>query len=83
MTSEESPFLDRQFSSRTLEFEAHSIVLLYYVPGKSGRDRYLEILKMRGTKHSTSLHEFSIDTKGIAVSSKPAHVPQALKDRIT
>lgn len=82
LTSEESPFLDRQFSSRTLEFEAHSIILLYYVPGKEGRERYLEILKMRGTKHSTNLHSFSIGTKGIDVSTKPAQIPQALKDRL-
>lgn len=83
LTSEESPFMDRQISARTLEFEAHSIILLYYVPGKSGRERYLEILKMRGTKHSTSLHKFEMGTKGLRVSAKSAKPPASLKNKLT
>lgn len=81
LTSEESPFLDRQFSSRTLEFEAHSIILLYYLPGKSGRERYLEILKMRGTKHSTKLHSFAVGTRGLVVSTVASKVPDSLQTR--
>lgn len=82
LTSEESPFRDGQLASRTLEFEAHSIILIYYVPSKTGRERYLEVLKMRGTNHSTRIYKFVIGKKGIDLSSKPIVPPESLREKL-
>jgi circadian clock protein KaiC len=49
-----------------VEFEADSIILLYLASTGSQRRRYIEVLKMRGTRHSKELHIFKID-KGIIV----------------
>jgi len=53
----------------SIEFEADSIILLYFVRIKGERKRFLEILKMRGAKHSTKVYPFEID-KGINVDKK-------------
>ncbi|MEK6854889.1 MAG: ATPase domain-containing protein [Nanoarchaeota archaeon] len=61
-----------KISSRTLEFEADAIVVLYFVRNGGERRRFLEVLKMRGTKHSKKVYPFDISGKGIVVSKNPA-----------
>jgi circadian clock protein KaiC len=61
-------------SSSALEFEVDSIILLYFLRIGGSRRRFIEILKMRGTKHSKSLHEFEITDRGVVISKKPANI---------
>ena len=70
LTLEEEPIEGKKATSKTLEFESDSIVLLYFVRKKEKRERYLEILKMRGTKHSKKVYQFHIINSGIAVEKK-------------
>ncbi|MBX4212199.1 hypothetical protein KW787_01940 [Candidatus Pacearchaeota archaeon] len=64
---------------QTLQFESDSIIMLYYEPRKKERERYLEILKMRGTKHSENVHRFTIEKKGIVIDKRPAAYPPYLR----
>lgn len=73
LTSEEP--LGEQGSSKSVEFESDSIILLYFVRDKEQRERYLEVLKMRGTKHSKKIYNFSIDKSGIIVDRNPSKNP--------
>lgn len=59
---------EKKTTSRILEFESDSVTYLYFSRNKSQRQRFLEVLKMRGTAHSTKTHLFSIGKKGIEVS---------------
>ena len=68
LTYEGSPFLEKRSTSRVLDFESDSMVLLYLLRGKEKRGRFLEILKMRGTNHSLHTHSYSISNNGINVS---------------
>ena len=70
LTYEGTPSPERKTVSRVLDFESDSIMLLYFVRGKKQRNRYLEVLKMRGTKHSLHIHPFTIEKTGIKVSEK-------------
>ncbi len=54
-----------------LEFESDSIVLLHFPRNEKERERYLEILKMRGTRHSSQIHKFSIEKNGIVLEKNP------------
>jgi len=36
------------------------------------RQRFLEILKMRGTNHSTEIHHMDLGNKGFKIDKKPA-----------
>ena len=54
----------------SLEFEADSIILLYFVRVKGTRKRFVEVLKMRGTNHSTEIYPFDI-IKGVSIDAKP------------
>ena len=54
-------------TSGTMEFEADSIILLYFVRNKKERQRQIEVVKMRGTKHSSNLYNFEIGKSGIVV----------------
>ncbi len=67
---EGSPFFEKKSTSRVLDFESDSIILLYLLRGKQERERFIEILKMRGTNHSLHTHSYSIGNKGILVSTK-------------
>ncbi|MCS7134688.1 MAG: hypothetical protein NZ889_02420, partial [Candidatus Pacearchaeota archaeon] len=58
-------------SGSAIEFEADSIVLLYFLRRNGERKRLLEVLKMRGSKHSKKLYPFEITQKGIEISKKP------------
>lgn len=53
-----------------LEFESDSIILLYYIHMEGKRNRGLEILKMRGTKHPLLTYVFDITDKGMSISKK-------------
>lgn len=44
-----------------VEFEADSITLLHFVNIKNKRERFIEVLKMRGTDHSTEKVHFEIE----------------------
>lgn len=61
--------------STTLEFESDAIIVLYLLRSKdrTRRERFLEILKMRGTNHSSSMHAYKIGDRGVVVSDKPSH----------
>ncbi len=72
LTLEEDPPETKGSESKSLEFEADSIVFLYYIREKGDRERYLEVLKMRGTKHSKKTYKFSVTNKGILLDKKPA-----------
>ena len=70
LTYEGEPSRERTVASRTLEFESDSIILMYFLRQKKLRERFLEILKMRGTNHSREIHPFKISDKGIVVSKE-------------
>ncbi|MEK6844461.1 MAG: ATPase domain-containing protein [Nanoarchaeota archaeon] len=68
LTLEEEPGNDDETESpKSLEFESDSIILLYFIKEKNKRQRYLEILKMRGTKHSKQTYKFNIEKSGIMI----------------
>lgn len=56
---------------RALEFESDSIILMQFVRRLITRDRYIEVLKMRGTNHSKGIYKFLITKSGIELSSTP------------
>ena len=68
-------------TSKALEFESDSIILLYYLfSNKHKRERYLEILKMRGSSHSSSVYGFEITKRGIFIKNKPVKkIPEEIK----
>jgi len=70
LTYEEEPMAEKRATSKTLEFESDSIIAIYFLRVGKSRERFIEVLKMRGTKHSREIFPFSIDKKGISVSSK-------------
>jgi len=67
LTYEENLSLHKD-SSRILDLEMDSMVLFYFLREKNRRNRFLEIVKMRGTNHSLSLHPFKIEKNGIVVN---------------
>jgi circadian clock protein KaiC len=72
LTVEEEAAVNKKSDSKPLEFESDSIILLYFVRKKGQRNRYLEIVKMRGTKHSRKIFRFAIGKKGIEVEKNPS-----------
>jgi len=70
LTYEENPMKEHLLSSKILEFEVDSTILLYFLREKSERKRYLEVLKMRGTDHSRKIHPFTIGKNGIDLSRR-------------
>ena len=54
-----------QFS--TEDFLAYGVIHLQYITIHSTRERGLEVLKMRGMKHSKQVHPFDITDKGIII----------------
>ncbi len=53
----------------SLEFEADSIILLYHYKEKGKRIRAIEILKMRGTKHTDNTMKIEISNSGFSVKA--------------
>lgn len=56
---------DSKIAPDILELESDSIIILYFTRSKKERERSLEVLKMRGTKHSSEVFNFSIGMGGI------------------
>lgn len=71
LTYEGSSSAEEKATSRIIDFESDAIILLYLVRKKNLRQRYLEILKMRGTKHSMNVHTYNITSEGIKVDIEP------------
>ena len=71
LTYEGDPIRDEGIDHKALEFEADSVILIYQIRDKGKRDNYLEILKMRGTKHATEVYKFKIDKEGIILDENP------------
>jgi circadian clock protein KaiC len=65
-----NPALSNDPTSKTVEFEADSIILLYFDRGKQQRKRFLEVIKMRGTDHSKKIYPFVIEKNGVKISNK-------------
>lgn len=70
LTYEEDPTKDGKASSKALEFESDSIIVLYFVRTGKERERFLEIIKMRGTEHSREIFPFKIGKTGVEISTK-------------
>jgi len=69
LTVEEEPKEDKKTgTSKSLEFESDSIILLYFIRQNKERKRFSEVLKMRGTDHSRKIYDFNISKKGILIS---------------
>ena len=69
---ERDPLTDQKQSSRMLEFEADSLILLYFTRVDKERARFLEVYKMRGTNHSKKIFPYHIcENKGVDLSAKP------------
>ncbi|MFH0711719.1 MAG: ATPase domain-containing protein [archaeon] len=64
LTYERDPLAEKETPS-ILEFEVDSIIKLYSLRLKNKREKFLEVFKMRGTKHSTETYQFSIEKNGI------------------
>lgn len=62
--------LKKELDSDVLEFESDSIIFLYFIRRKRERNRFLEVIKMRGSKHSKKIYPFEID-EGIKINDKP------------
>jgi circadian clock protein KaiC len=58
-------------SESAMEFEVDSVILIFYLRLDGPRKRLIEILKMRGTKHSREIFPFEIGKGGINISKKP------------
>jgi len=61
---------DGKSISAALEFEVDGIILIYNIRKKGVRQRGIEVLKMRGTKHPTKTMELIIGKKGIEINPK-------------
>ena len=67
LTSEEN-VENFNLPSEALEFEADSITALYFLSrSKDERERFIEVIKMRGTEHSKKVYPVRIDKKGMSV----------------
>ena len=71
LTSEKDPSIEKK-SSFILDYESDSIIILYSLRIKSKRQRFLEVFKMRGSKHSTEIYAFDVGKGGVILQSRPA-----------
>jgi circadian clock protein KaiC len=71
LTYEGNAAAEEKSTSRVMDFESDSIILLYLIRNGNQRHRFLEIMKMRGTKHSLDVHHYTIGEKGILVNKQP------------
>jgi circadian clock protein KaiC len=74
LTLEEDPTKEEPLSTKSIEFESDSIIFLYFVRNKKERERYIEIIKMRGTNHSRNVYKFKISPTGIIVDKSPTQL---------
>jgi|SRR3989344_128971 len=68
--------LSDKAQTKALEFESDSIIIIYFIRGKEKRQRYIEILKMRGTNHSERVYKVDIDETGIKIDKNPTSLPK-------
>ena len=61
-------------STRGISFVADTIIVLRYVEVEGDIKRAVAVLKMRGSRHDTSLHELLIDPPHLAVGPRLAEV---------
>jgi circadian clock protein KaiC len=80
LTLQGEPMNSTYRSTSGLEFESDSIIVLYFIMGKKKRERYMEVMKMRGTNHSTELHKVEITKNGVKIDPK-ATSPEILKEQ--
>jgi circadian clock protein KaiC len=71
LTYERDSITDIRTTSKAIEFESDSIIVIYFLRGEKERQRYIEIFKMRGTDHSKEIWPFKIKKGGIEIESKP------------
>jgi circadian clock protein KaiC len=72
LTLEEDASPSSDVASRALKFESDSMIVLYFPRVGKTRKRFVEVLKMRGTKHSKEVYPFEITSKGISIDKTPA-----------
>ncbi|MFW6283253.1 MAG: RAD55 family ATPase, partial [Minisyncoccales bacterium] len=70
LTYEEDPSSGLRSATKTMEFESDSIINLYFIRKNRKRERYLEVLKMRGTNHSKEVYPFTLEKGGINIQMK-------------
>src|SRR3989338_311343 len=67
---EGNPLQKKTADNQILEFECDSLIYLYYLREKDTRNRFLEVIKMRGSEHEKKIYPFTID-QGITLINKP------------
>ncbi|MBS3093824.1 hypothetical protein J4456_04575 [Candidatus Pacearchaeota archaeon] len=67
---EGNPLQKKSIDNQILEFECDSLIYLYYLREKDTRNRFLEVIKMRGSEHEKKIYPFTID-QGITLINKP------------
>ena len=70
LTLEEMPEEVERGAAKSIAFEADSIILLHYKRSTKERKRFVEILKMRGTNHSTEIYTLEIKKSGAVIGTK-------------
>ncbi len=71
LSLEEEAIFGAGVSPDAMKFEADSLIALYYMRKGNKRSRFLEVLKMRGTKHSDRVYSFEIGKRGIEIAKIP------------
>lgn len=71
ITYERDPLVDEKNYSRIVEVESDSIIMLYLIRGRTSRDKYIEVLKMKGTDHSNKIFPYDIVKGGVKIGTKP------------
>lgn len=72
LTYEEGTYKEGAAHSKAIEFESDSIIMLYLAMNKNKRERFVEIVKMRGTNHSHGVYKFEICETGVKIDKKPS-----------
>lgn len=71
LTLEEDPLDKNKSNSRALEFEVDSTIAIYLIRDAKERQRFIEVLKMRGTNHSNKIYPASIGKRGFVIKGSP------------
>ncbi len=72
ITLEGEHIREESIETKAVEFESDCIILIYFVRGRTERERYIEILKMRGTDHSKKIYKITIGRNGFSVATSPS-----------
>jgi circadian clock protein KaiC len=67
LTVQHNPIKEKSEDLTSVDFEADSVIYLYFVKMKNKRQRFIEVVKMRGTDHSKETHIFEIAKSGIKI----------------